>query len=112
MSNKTMTNTENALSTALERINSGEFEYAYKSHSKPMKSMTPTERAAAIEVRDEMSRQDHVQRQRVRQMLAELYGVTNHKNENKLWDLAWEHGHANGYNEVALCYDQFVTLLQ
>jgi len=46
-----------------------------------------------------------------RKTLAQAYGVSEHPKEERLWELAWSKGHANGYAEVALEYDELVTLI-
>ena len=43
---------------------------------------------------------------------AEECGVLGHKNEPKLWDLAWSHGHSSGYSEVWNYYQEFSDLLK
>lgn len=100
------------LSTALARINSGEFEYEYKGHDKLLRDMTAAEKRVALANMDEMRQKDVAQRKQVRTMLASLYEVSEHKNEPLLWDMAWDQGHANGYSEVAMCYDNLVRLMR
>jgi len=46
-----------------------------------------------------------------RKELAQAYGISEHPKEERLWELAWSKGHANGYSEVALEYDELVTLI-
>lgn len=106
-----MQTTTNPLSAAIERIKSGEFEYVYKGHTIPLKKMNSVDRAKAIETRNEMNRLEADSRQRFRKMLAELYGLTEYKNEEKLFNKAWEDGHASGHTEVALHYDDLAALL-
>jgi hypothetical protein len=43
--------------------------------------------------------------------MAEKYSVTGHPKESKLWNLAWEYGHAAGYHEVEMVYAEFAELL-
>ena len=31
---------------------------------------------------------------------------------DRLFELAWEHGHSSGYREVAIYYDEFAELLK
>ena len=40
------------------------------------------------------------------------HGLTNHPKRDKLWSLAWEHGHSYGYSEVAGYYEDFSELLK
>ena len=48
----------------------------------------------------------------VRHDLAEYWGVENNKLEPKLWELAWEYGHAGGLGEVIHHYGEFVALVK
>lgn len=107
----TATLNPNALSAAIERIKSGEFEYVYKGHDKPLKNMNSEERAKAIETMNEMGRLEKDSNQRFHAMLAELHGLTGHKNEQKLFDKAWSDGHASGHTEVAIHYNELAALL-
>jgi len=43
--------------------------------------------------------------------LAEDFGVTGHPKEQKLFELAWEHGHSSGYSDVYNYYVDFVELI-
>ena len=47
-----------------------------------------------------------------RKDLADEYGVTGHPKEPKLWNMAWEHGHSSGLEEVAMYYDELVELVK
>jgi hypothetical protein len=38
--------------------------------------------------------------------------ITDHPKAEKLFALAWSHGHASGYSEVAVYADEFVELLR
>lgn len=44
--------------------------------------------------------------------LAAEHEVTDNPKEAMLWNKAWDHGHANGYNEVVICYEDFVELIK
>lgn len=103
---------ETPFNQALARINSGEFTFQWETHDKPMREMNILERQKAHETRQRMNEKSAEMNQKVREMLAELYDVQGHKNEEKLWNLAWEHGHSNGYAEIAQCYDDFVQLMK
>jgi hypothetical protein len=43
--------------------------------------------------------------------LAEDFGVTGHPKVDKLFSLAWEHGHSSGYSDVYNYYSSFVELI-
>lgn len=47
-----------------------------------------------------------------REALAKYYGVENHPKLDACWNLAWEHGHSNGFSEIAIYFDQFVELIK
>ena len=38
--------------------------------------------------------------------------VDDHEKSDKLFDMAWEHGHSAGYNEVASYAEEFAELLK
>ena len=40
------------------------------------------------------------------------HGVAGHRNADKLWELAWEHGHSSGYADIICYYENFVQLIQ
>lgn len=63
-------------------------------------------------VREAWRAEDERIKQQFRQDLAAEHGVTGHPKEPKLFDLAWEHGHASGFNEVSIYYCDFVELLK
>jgi hypothetical protein len=44
--------------------------------------------------------------------LAAEHGLTGHPKEQKLFDLAWSHGHSYGLAEVASYYEEFAELLK
>lgn len=102
---------ESPLTQALNRINAGEFEYEYKSHTKPLREMNIREREQAIATRREMQELDGQMRTNCRTMLAELYGLVGHPKEQKVWDMAWDMGHASGWSEVAIQYDNLADLV-
>lgn len=37
--------------------------------------------------------------------------VLGHPQEQKLWDMAWNHGHASGFGEIWIYYQDFSELL-
>jgi hypothetical protein len=43
-------------------------------------------------------------------ILAE-YNIANHPKAEKLWEIAWSHGHASGLHEVAYWIDELAVLL-
>lgn len=44
--------------------------------------------------------------------LAAEHGLTGHPKEQKLFDLAWSHGHSYGLAKVASYYEEFAELLK
>jgi len=48
----------------------------------------------------------------LRNDLAAEHGVAEHPKEQKLWDLAWDHGHSSGFGEIITYYEEFVELLK
>ena len=44
--------------------------------------------------------------------LEEEHGVRNHPKADRVFELAWEHGHSSGYEEVVSCYADFVELIK
>lgn len=38
-------------------------------------------------------------------------GTEGHPKESDLWHLAWEYGHAHGYSEIAIYYNELAILL-
>jgi hypothetical protein len=49
---------------------------------------------------------------KVRESLEQKHGMLTHLKRDMLWQLAWEHGHASGYSEVILWYEELVELLK
>ena len=48
---------------------------------------------------------------RFKQNLFESHGVQNNPKRDKVWNMAWDRGHSNGYNEVAAEFEQLVALI-
>ena len=103
------------INDVLTRVQNGEFDYEHK----------PTHIATTRDSAEYLARKDTADANRksnreaelgtrnaFRKALAETYGVTEHPKEERLWELAWSKGHSNGYSEVALEYDELVTLIQ
>jgi hypothetical protein len=44
--------------------------------------------------------------------LAEAFGVVQHQKRERLFALAWEHGHASGLSDVLSFYEDFVELVR
>ena len=44
--------------------------------------------------------------------LFDEHGVTDHPKAQKVFALAWEHGHSAGYSEIAIYFDDFVELIK
>jgi len=48
---------------------------------------------------------------RLREELEEEYGIVGHPKASRLWEIAWDLGHAYGYDEVEAHYRELVDLL-
>lgn len=44
--------------------------------------------------------------------LAAEEGLSDHPKLDRLYALAWEHGHANGFDDVAYYFREFASLLK
>lgn len=44
--------------------------------------------------------------------LAEEHGLVGHPKLDTLYDLAWSHGHASGFDEVRSYFEDFAQLLK
>lgn len=44
--------------------------------------------------------------------LEQEHGLSGHPKADRLWSLAWEHGHSNGFSEVVLHYEEFAELVK
>lgn len=44
--------------------------------------------------------------------LFEEFGVTNHPKAHKVFNIAWDLGHANGYREVSYYFEKLVDIIQ
>lgn len=49
--------------------------------------------------------------EKMKQYLFSVYAVDNHPKAERVWELAWEHGHGCNLNDVAFYFDQFVGLI-
>jgi len=64
--------------------------------------------------KEERRKRQEEEREKVRAFRNNLeasYGVQDHPKANKVWELAWEHGHANGFSEIEHYYHEFVSLI-
>lgn len=69
--------------------------------------------------RDEYRAEERRMNELLRADLEEEHGVkaalatlrVSQEKADKLWSLAWSHGHASGYNEVVNFYEEFVELV-
>jgi hypothetical protein len=41
----------------------------------------------------------------------EYVGLTNHPKRNKVWSMAWDHGHSSGWSEILYWIVEFSELL-
>lgn len=48
----------------------------------------------------------------VKDRLAKSYGLKRDAKFNRAWDIAWDHGHADGFGEVEMYFDQLVDLIK
>ena len=46
-----------------------------------------------------------------RKALEDDYGTSGNPKADKLWDIAWAEGHANGYSEVEMHYETLYELI-
>lgn len=44
--------------------------------------------------------------------LAAEHGLTDHPKLDRLYELAWSHGHASGFSEVEFYFSEFADLLK
>ncbi len=89
---------ENAnVATVREKIAAGAYE-----------NKTPYQRETAAVYRVEDSRLRYL----FRIDLERENGMTGHSKADRLFDLAWEHGHSSGYSEVVNYYEDFVELVK
>ena len=47
-----------------------------------------------------------------KEALAREYGISGHKNEPKVWQMAWNEGHSAGYQEIENWYADLAELLK
>lgn len=60
---------------------------------------------------DRLLEQIEIKKQ-LEQQLAEWHELENHPRRAKLFELAWEYGHAHGEGEVEMFYTELAGLLQ
>lgn len=103
------------LDKILERIRNKEFEVdasLYPRSEKSFSDMNVLEREKHQTLRQALRTAEADKQKEFRKALADTYELTDHPKEELLFNLAWEQGHSNGYNEVALCYDEMSVLLK
>lgn len=90
------------MSTVSKKINAGEYknEKPYSSRSKNLKAWT--------DYMDEDTRLAN----KFRHDIAEECGILGHPKEEKVWNMAWEHGHSSGFSEIAIFYSDFADLVK
>lgn len=44
--------------------------------------------------------------------LETVHQIKGHPKAQRLWELAWQHGHSNGLEEVEMYYSDFVELIK
>ena len=44
--------------------------------------------------------------------LANEHGLTDHPKRFRLWEIAFDHGHASGLGEVEMFYNEFAELMK
>lgn len=80
-----------------EKINFGEYE-----NKVPYSKLT----------RNAYNDEDREIRKKFREDLAKEFGMVNHPKESKLWDKAWDDGHAYGLMEVYNHYSELVDFIK
>lgn len=70
---------------------------------------------AQKQARRDQRRRHHEEDARLRNLFREDLeaeaGLVGHPKAEKLFDVAWEHGHSNGYHDVACVYFDYAELL-
>lgn len=107
-----------------DKISSGKYRNTvlFDVEAIPVNEETMTVRQAKDHVEAEKQRKEdqrqrhHAEESRLRSIfkadLEQEYGVSGHPKADKLFDIAWSHGHSSGYGEVANYYGEFAELLQ
>lgn len=61
--------------------------------------------------RDRQREEERIDRMLHKANLERKYDLTEHPKRDKLYELAWEHGHSSGFTEVENYYGDFAQLL-
>ena len=56
-------------------------------------------------------REEQARHEAFRQSLEHEYGLVGHPKAQKLWNLAWDRGHSQGYDFVKAVYDELSELV-
>jgi hypothetical protein len=90
--------------TVLERLKQG----CYAPKSPWPTKINAQEEALKKAYRDEVQQL----REQFKQDLFEEHGVTGNPKAQRCFELAWEHGHAEGKHEVIIYFEDFVELIK
>lgn len=55
---------------------------------------------------------EYGERMALKDRLEKENGLENHKKKDRLWDLAWEYGHSEGYPMVEQHYNELAELMK
>jgi hypothetical protein len=57
-------------------------------------------------------RKQNEERHEHRARMEEKHGLAGHPKAKRLYELAWDYGHASGYSEIELYYEDLADLLK
>lgn len=77
-----------------------------------MSALRASERQRHRDQRDAHRQNERVMTAVLKADLETEHDVVGHPRADKLWDLAWDHGHSSGYSEVINYYEDLVELLK
>lgn len=70
------------------------------------------ERIARVEKIREYNRKVNEITEKFKLALFKEHGVESNPKAEKVWSLAWEHGHSSGYSEIEIYFEEFVELIK
>lgn len=77
-----------------------------------VKDLEDAEKLRRMEARQKRYDEENKLIEEMKIRLADEYGVPMDEKFEKCWNLAWQHGHSAGFNEVELYFDEFVELIK
>lgn len=78
----------------------------------PESKLRATNRAEYDRLRQEYKEEEHRLIQRFRADVEIDFGMVDHPKAGKLWEKAWDHGHASGLSDVYSVYQDLVELVR